>query len=78
MKEYMVRIWLDLEKDISGHVIVQAKSKVRALKLVRQVHPDFQLYRVFQIVDGILEDPEPIEDDLPYICGNGTEFSLGF
>lgn len=78
MKEYMVRIWLDLEKNASGSVIIQAKSKVGALKIARQAHPGFQLYRVFQIVDGILEDPEPIEDDIPFVCGNGSEFSLGF
>lgn len=78
MKEYMVRIWLDVEKNVSGSVIVQAKSRVGALKLVRQAHPGFQLYRVFQIVDVVLEDSEPIEDDLPFVCGDGSEFNLGF
>lgn len=78
MKEYMVQIWLDIEKDISGHVVIQAKSRVGALKLIRQAHPGFQLYRVFQIVDVATEDSEPMDDDIPFVCGNGSEFSLGF
>lgn len=54
--DYIVKAWLDIEKNISNHFIVEAApSPEEALSLIRDRCPGYQHYEVREIVDAEVE-----------------------
>lgn len=55
--DYIVKVWLDIEKNISNHFIVEAApSPEEALSLIRERYQGYQHYEVREIVDVEVEE----------------------